>query len=159
MTLRDQRQVEFADIFLNRRQQDLFGYTNDGGGILYLCPRFGKCRVAIRVFQKVPDAEILVAYPNVTIKAAWVEEFKEMQYVNANLHFTTHMSLKKHMDKEWDLIVLDEIHLLSDAQLSVVKKMKGTILALTGTMTEWTERELKRRLGLKVLARYPIETA
>jgi superfamily II DNA or RNA helicase len=159
MSLRDIRQKEFAQEFLDRKQSNLFGVSNEGGGILHLCPRFGKCRTAIHIFKTVEDAKILIAYPDIKIKQSWLDEFKKVGYVNKNITFTTHLSLKKHKAEPWDLIVLDEIHLLSDAQIGVVQDMGDTKLGLTGTLSHWTERELRKRLGLEVVARYPMELA
>lgn len=156
MTLRDTRQEEFAKVFMD----------TDQSGILYLCPRFGKCRVALKCFSGFQN--ILVAYPDKKIKESWVSEMnevethleKERSQNGPKVHFVTHRSMHKHLEGEWDLVVMDEIHLLSSAQLDVMSrfKEKTRILGLTGTLSDWTERNLKR-LGLPVLARYPIETA
>lgn len=155
--IRSKRQREFADVFLHREKLNLFGF--DGGGILYLCPRFGKCRVGIHVIKdEFHEEEILIAYPDNKIKKSWEDEFKIMDYY-PNVTYTTHKSLHKYTDNQWGLVILDECHLLSEAQLNAAKKIKGTILGLTGTMTTWTEKDLKRELNLKVLAEYPIEQA
>ena len=151
MTLRDKRQEEFANVFMDRS-------TQKGRGILYLCPRFGKCRTAIRIFEKLGKfPSILIAYPDKEIKQSWIEEMKEVGYNNPNITFTTHLSLKKHISGKFDIVVIDEIHLLSDAQINDSQPfMEGLVLGLTGTMSSWTERELSKRLEMNVLARYPI---
>jgi superfamily II DNA or RNA helicase len=153
MNIRDQRQAEFADLFLERPLKD--------GGILYLCPRFGKCRVAIKVFKALgKQPKILIAYPDTKIKNSWLEEFKLVKYSNPNITFTTHLSLHKYKSESYDLVVLDEIHLLSENQIEVVQSMSGnTFLGLTGTLAKWTERALGETLGLSVLARYSIDQA
>jgi len=62
LTLRDKRQAEFADIWLN----------NGKFGILNLCPRFGKINVSINILEKLDkDINILIAYPDLKIKNAW----------------------------------------------------------------------------------------
>lgn len=161
MSLRDQRQQEFASIFLNRRKQmTLFQeQTYSIGGILYLCPRFGKCRVGVHIFNGAHEPKILIAYPNTVIKDAWLKEFEIMGYVNPLVEFTTHRSLHKYIGQEYDLVVYDEIHLLSDNQIAAAKKIKGVRLGLTGSMTSWTQKKLKQRLGLSVLAEYSMEKA
>jgi hypothetical protein len=160
MTVREKRQREFADNFVNRPSTNANGWPQEVGGILYLCPRFGKCRVGVHVLNTLkPDAHVLIAYPNVTIKKSWEEEFEKMGYSNPNIKFTTHLSLHKWAKVDWDLIILDEIHLLSEAQLLAVSQLRGEILGLTGTMTSWTQRVLRNDLGLHVIAEYPIEKA
>lgn len=152
MTIRDIRQKEFADIFLQERRN----------GILYLCPRFGKCRVGINIFSSVIEPKILIAYPDVNIKKSWTDEFEEMSYINSDIEFTTHLSLKKFKDNNYDLIVIDEIHLLSKAQIEIVKYIKKRnirILGLTGTLSKQTKNALKKSLGLDVLATYTMEQA
>jgi superfamily II DNA or RNA helicase len=161
MSLRDHRQKEFAAVFLNRRKQTtLFQeQTYSIGGILYLCPRFGKCRVGIHIFNGAHEPKILIAYPNTVIKESWLKEFEIMGYDNSLVDFTTHRSLHKYIGQEYDLIVYDEIHLLSDKQIEAAKLIKGTRLGLTGSMTKWTQNKLKKRLGLSILAEYSMEKA
>lgn len=153
MSIRDIRQAEFADTFINHADS----------GILYLCPRFGKCSVAIQVMDDfIHTPHILVAYPDTKIKESWLAELDRLGYSNTeHITFTTHLSLHKYESNNYDLVVLDEIHLLSEKQLRAAKKLKqrNRILGLTGTMTKWTESTLKQELGLPVLARYPIDQA
>lgn len=151
MTLRDQRQKEFAELFLQENRD----------GILYLCPRFGKCRVGIRIFEEFRGSNILIAYPDKNIKESWDSEFKEMGYKD-KVQFTTHLSLKKYTESNIDLLVIDEIHLLSPNQINEVKKFKNKgvrILGLTGTLSEKTEISLRLSLKLPVLAKYSIQQA
>ena len=53
LTLRDKRQIEFADVWLN----------NGMFGILNLCPRFGKINVSINILEKL-DKNIKFALDN-----------------------------------------------------------------------------------------------
>lgn len=153
MTLRDQRQKEFAQMWLKEKH-----------GILNLCPRFGKIRTSINILQyfKPKLKNVLIAYPDNKIKESWQSDFKEMGYNDANVTYTTHLSLKKYAEKKFDLIIIDEIHLLSEAQIEVCKELfdnNKQILGLTGTLSSWTERTLKEELDLHVIAHYPIEKA
>ena len=151
LTLRDRRQQEFAQIFLDHGQF----------GILNLCPRFGKIFTSINILEKLDkDINILIAYPDLKIKASWEEDFKKKKYKNQNITYTTHLSLKKHTAGFYDLVILDEIHLLSEAQIEAVKELTCvSVLGLTGTLSSWTEKTLNSELQLSVLARYPIEQA
>ena len=153
MTLRDKRQAEFADVWWNHGKF----------GILNLCPRFGKIRTTINILKKMkPNCEILIAYPDNKIKQSWIEDFEEMNYENDNITYTTHLSIHKHTGTEFDIVVIDEIHLLSEAQIGAcvdLFSINDNILGLTGTLSKWTKRTLNEDLGLHVLAEYPIEKA
>lgn len=153
-TLRDKRQKEFADKWLN----------NGRFGILLLAPRFGKIKTTIEIFKKLNPSSILIAYPDLKIEKSWKDDFEKFEYSHPDVTFTTHLSMKKYMDNKYGMIVIDEIHLLSDAQLDVLETIINNnndenILGLTGTMTSYTEDEIFQRTGLDVIARYPIEQA
>ena len=104
MNIRDLRQKEFANKWLK----------SDRCGIIYACPRFGKIYTAINILEQLSvDGELLIAYPDVKTKKSWETDFEKRGYSNPNITYTTHLSLKKHKDKIFDLIIIDEIHLLS----------------------------------------------
>jgi len=151
LTLRDKRQQEFADIFLEHGEF----------GILNLCPRFGKIYTTINILEKMDDnINILIAYPDLKIKAAWEADFETRGYKNPNITYTTHLSIKKHTETHYDLVVLDEIHLLSEAQIEAVKELICvSVLGLTGTLSSGTEITLREELKLCVLAEYTIDQA
>jgi superfamily II DNA or RNA helicase len=152
MTLRDQRQKEFADVWLQKRW-----------GILNLCPRFGKIYTTINILEKMKsNISIIIAYPDVKIKDSWEQDFKARGYNNSNITYTTHLSMHKHVDTSFDLVIIDEIHLLSDAQLEACEEMfesNKQVLGLTGTLSTWTESEIWERLRLPVIATYSIKEA
>jgi len=152
MTLRDKRQKEFADIWLNSHRRS----------ILLLCPRFGKIYTSINILEKVKPKSVLIAYPDNKIKDSWQSDFEDRGYDDINVTYSTHLSLKKVADNKYDIIIIDEIHLLSEAQIEVCKELfinNPCILGLTGTLASDTERTLEEELDLHVIATYPIEKA
>lgn len=154
MTIRDKRQAEFAEEWLKKGRY----------GILNLCPRFGKIRTSINILKQYPNnAKVLIAYPDNKIKQSWLDDFEALGYNNPNVTFTTHLSLKKYTEKVFDLVIIDEVHLLSDAQISVLEDMfevgQSEVLGLTGTLSRNTKWELSDRLALEVICEYPIEKA
>lgn len=152
MTIRDIRQREFADVWLK----------NGKHGILLLAPRFGKCRTSIYALEKINPKSVLIAYPDNKIRDAWQSDFEDRGYDDSHVTYTTHLSLKKYADKKFDVVIIDEIHLLSDAQIEVCKELfeiNEQILGLTGTLSSDTERTLEEELDLHVIATYPIEKA
>ncbi len=153
-TLRDQRQLEFAKAWKDKGEF----------GILHLCPRFGKIRTTINILKEFPeDACVLIAYPDKKIKQSWLDDFENLDYHNPNITFTTHLSLKKYEHSLFDLVVIDEIHLLSEMQMEACDKVfsKGNdkVLGLTGTLSKRTEDNLLNHLALRVVAEYPLEKA
>lgn len=152
MTLRDKRQLEFAQDWLKHRF-----------GILYLCPRFGKIFTTINILEELPEGiKILIAYPDKEIKKSWEDDFKKRGYKNPNITYTTFLSMHKYVDEIYDLVIFDEIHLLSDNQLIVARELlmfNREVLGLTGTLREESEEKLLHELGIRVLSYYPIEQA
>jgi len=154
MSIRDKRQKEFANVWLKHGKF----------GILNLCPRFGKIRTSINILEsfKPKLKSVLIAYPDNKIKDSWQSDFADRGYLDANVTYTTHLSLKKYSDKKFDLVIIDEIHLLSEAQIEVCKELfdnNKQILGLTGTLSRETEITLEEELDLHVIATYPIEKA
>lgn len=152
MTLRDQRQAEFADKWIKSGKF----------GILNLCPRFGKIRTTINIMKQLKPKEVLIAYPDNKIRDSWIADFEALNYDAEGVTYTTHLSLHKHKDIEYDLVVIDEIHLLSEAQIEACKDLlehNKQVLGLTGTLSSWTERTLVEELDLEVIAEYPIHQA
>lgn len=153
MTLRDQRQAEFAKAW-----KDTGEY-----GILYLCPRFGKIRTSINILKEFPkDASVLIAYPDNKIKQSWLDDFEALGYESDNVSFTTHLSLKKYVNKLFDIIIIDEIHLLSGAQIGVCEELftdNKKVVGLTGTLAKETKNVLSDYLAMRVVAEYPLEKA
>ena len=152
MTLRDKRQKEFAKEWIDKGKF----------GILNLCPRFGKIFTTINIMKKMKPRYVLIAYPDNKIKESWQKDFETRNYTDSLITYTTHLSLHKHQDEAFDLVVIDEIHLLSEAQIEATKVLlenNDVVLGLTGTLSKRTEETLADELDMKVVASYPIETA
>lgn len=138
-------------------------------GILHLCPRSGKIRTSIRVFCKIQRTigrrpKILISYPDKNIQKSWEDDFREVGYNNPLVEFSTHISLGKIVDNQYDIIVCDEIHLLSDNQKINFSKLiennpDAYVLGLSGTLSKQTEFELNRDLNLPVIIKYTLEEA
>lgn len=153
-SLRDLRQSEFATKWLKTKF-----------GILYLCPRFGKIRTTIKCLETFHKPKILVIYPIETIKTSWIQDLKKWNYEEAEVVYTTTASLWKLAENPelFDMIVADEIHMFSAANLQELKKLidfgNKVVLGLSGTISAATETEIYHLTGLPVVAYYPIEQA
>lgn len=165
MNFRDQLQDKWATEFIDK----------GGRGILHLCPRSGKTRTAIRIFCKVQRLKaaksagggkypkILICYPDKNIQQSWESDFKAVGYKNPNIDYVTHVSLGK-VDKEYDILVCDEIHLLSPLQTGNFRRImednpNSYILGLSGTLSKDTENYLTFTLGLKIISKYTLSEA
>jgi superfamily II DNA or RNA helicase len=147
-----------------KRQQELAQAWIDSGkhGIIYAAPRFGKIFTTINILKQLKPKTILIAYPDNKIKESWEDDFKKRKYSSSNVTYTTHLSLHKYVDNQYDIVIIDEIHLLSEAQIEATKDLiehNECVLGLTGTLSKWTEETLASELGLFVIAKYPIEQA
>lgn len=169
MNIRDQLQESWASEFLTYDQ-------GLGKGILHLCPRAGKIRTSVKIFEKVErlgnrgrsvnktwKPSILICYPDKNIQKSWEDDFKAIGYNNPNVSYVTHVSLGKIQD-QYDIIVCDEIHLLSPLQAGNFKRiMKNNadsyIIGLSGTMSKDTKINLKYMLNLNVVSEYSLEQA
>ena len=150
-SIRDLRQEEFAKVWLKSKH-----------GILLLAPRFGKCRTSILALEKLKPKSILIAYPDNKIKESWQADFHDSGFDDSIVTYTTHLSLKKYAELSFDVVIIDEVHLLSQAQIEVCKDLfdnNKQILGLTGTLASDTERTLEEELDLHVVATYSIEKA
>lgn len=175
---RNQIQANWAENYIqaNPIRSDINSRSNKNSinsgvsrGILHLCPRSGKTQTSIRIFCKIQREsgrvpKILICYPDKNIQKSWEDDFKKVGYNNQLVEFSTHISLGKVINKQYDIIVIDEIHLLSDNQkINLNKLIKNNpdshILGLSGTLSKQTEMELKRDLNLPVIVKYSLEEA
>lgn len=158
---RDNLQEKWAEEFMQ----------SPGKGILHLCPRAGKIRTSIRIFKKIEKLlgakpRILIAYPDKNIQQSWEDDFAAVGW-NANaVEYVTHISLSKVKKNDYDIIVCDEIHLLSANQKTQFNELIKTkhnqnsyVIGLSGTLSEKTELELRQELKLPVLIEYTLEEA
>ena len=156
MNFRDKLQDKWASEFID----------NGGRGILHLCPRSGKTRTAIRIFCKVHRIlgrrpKILICYPDKNIQQSWESDFKAVGYKNPDINYVTHVSLGK-INERYDIVVCDEIHLLSDNQIYNFSRIMwddSYILGLSGTLSKDTESNLRYKLGLRTLSQYTLSEA
>lgn len=159
MNLRDKLQEEWAEAYMN----------HSGEGILHICPRGGKIRTSIKILEKMKKnlgrkPKVLICYPDKNIQNSWEDDIAATKYKNDEVYYVTHISLGKVIDKDYDCIVVDEIHLLSAKQkinLKALRKAnkKAFVVGLSGTLSEKTEIELRTELNLPVIIDYPIEQA
>lgn len=161
MNLRDQLQEKWA--------AEIYSTNTKGLGIAHICPRGGKIRTSIRFFEMVKHQwrtkklKVLICYPDKNIQQSWENDFLATGYDTTDVSYTTHMSLKREKGSNYDVIICDEIHLLSAAQKLELKRLISEkpdyVIGLSGTMSEKTELELRQELKMPVVVEYSLAEA
>lgn len=148
MTKRDEIQKEASDLII--KDKDL---------ILFISIRLGKTRIAINAITD-KDKNILIIYPNHSVRKSWEDEFVKCGVDYSNVTFIVKNSIKKHENKDYDYIIIDEPQLLSKNQINSLKTIKfNKRVALSGTLKDSTIKKLKDELGLQVKYKYTISEA
>lgn len=150
MNIRDKRQQEFSNIFINSLQF----------GILHLIMRFGKIKTSINIMKELKVKKILILYPLNTIKKSWEDDFAKFKYKPKNVTYSNYSSVKKLVKEKYDLVITDEIHDTSEKQREYLKTLfiqNKKVLGLSGSISPKTEKELLEVLNLPILANYTLE--
>ncbi len=158
--IRNSLQEKWSNIFID----------NGRWGILNLSPRTGKTKVSIKIFEKFEEQTklvptILIAYPDKNIETSWKDDFKKFNYLYGdNIQFVTHKSLEKYCKYNYHIVVVDEVHLLSQRQKQALNDMAewnkdSWLIALSGSLSKKTEKELMEQCGLPVVVSYTIDQA
>ncbi len=134
---------------------------NNMWGIAYVAPRVGKIKITLNCLK--PKDKVIIIYPETNIKTSWVNDIKKWKFKSKNIKYSTSKSFKKIQDP-CDILVIDEIHTLSENQITDVvnyinKHKIQKVLGLSGTISEDTRITLENRLKLKIIVNYPIEQA
>lgn len=135
--------------------------NNGMWGIAYVAPRVGKIKITLNCLK--PKDKVIIVYPETNIKNSWVNDIKKWKFKSKNIKYSTSKSFKKIKDP-CDILVIDEIHTLSENQITDIVKYINThnikkVLGLSGTISEDTRINLESRLKLKIIVNYPIEQA
>ena len=97
--------------------------------LLALPTGMGKSRAALDVTfvtNSLIPPQVLIVYPKLNLKQNWIDEIKKWGYEEMlpNITFTTYASLDKHVDKQWDMILFDEGHHITERVLDIIGVMK-----------------------------------
>tara|TARA_R110000868_G_scaffold22009_1_gene90809 strand:+ start:3379 stop:4416 length:1038 start_codon:yes stop_codon:yes gene_type:complete len=102
------------------------------GGTLDVAVRAGKTFIGLSIASKFNN--VLVSYPNNSIKDSWISDAEKFGFSLKNITFTTHVSLNKLNLSAFSCIILDEIDQISEAQwLHIIKSAYPKLYGLTGT--------------------------
>lgn len=138
---------------------------NNCRGIVLSSVRSGKSRVLLRTVEryfKDKNPKVLVLYPNIDIKISWEKECEIIDYF-PDITYCTFASISKIVDEKWDIVILDEAHLLApDTQLVIAGDIalnnKHVIFA-SGTYNKDTLSDIKFYTKLNLIVNYPTSEA
>jgi len=107
--------------------------------LLALPTGLGKSKIALDVvFNRGPLLpKVLIVYPKVNLKKNWIEEIKKWGYEAhlSDISFTTYNSLHKFAGEDWDAVIFDEGHHITERVLDIIKCMKiHSALVLSATV-------------------------
>ena len=149
--LSDKRRLEVQNEGKNRIMNSGFN------GIALVAPRVGKTKMMLDSLEG-SSAEIFVSSPYDVIRKNWLAEHAKWGSTSA-IKSICHSSLKK-IPEGLPLLIVDEIHTLSPAQIRTIQQKKPQrIMGLTGFMSQYTQKGLRWNLGLNPIFEYGIEQA
>lgn len=134
-------------------------------GIVLSSVRSGKTRILLKTIEryfKDKNPKVLVLYPNIDIKLSWEKECEIIEYF-PDITYCTFASISKTIDKEWDIVILDEAHLLGEEnQLPLAGKLAENtnhIIFASGTYNKNTLSDIKFYTKLKLIVKYSTSEA
>tara|TARA_Y100000590_G_scaffold427568_1_gene537874 strand:- start:2126 stop:3229 length:1104 start_codon:yes stop_codon:yes gene_type:complete len=130
---------------------------NNFKGIVDVAPRVGKSKIAIDAIKlKGNKKKVLIIAPFNPILETWQSEFSKW-----GLKFYGDLINQRSLDKvtlsEYDLIIADEIHTLSEYQRFLLKDKK--VLGFSGSISNKTKKILSEELTIKPIFSYKVEDA
>lgn len=151
MDVREKIQKELANKYVLGNRQTCFDVS----------VRVGKTRIGCYIIQKLQAQNVLILYPNETIKQAWEQEFEKTGIKPNNVTFSTYLSIRKHV-KKYDLVIADEIQKASIDKLQVINELleiNDNFLGLSGTYSSETKNDLWQFCNLEISETYSSEQA
>ena len=144
INIRDKLQAEAVYKYFNK-------------GIYFLAPRFGKVKTTFLLCEKNNWTNIKIYAPRKDIFDGWIKD-KEKFNFKGELSFCTFTSLKKELQDNSCLIVIDEIQEASNLQLIEINRLikNKNSVSLSGTMTNKTLDNIFYKTGMSVCHKYTI---
>jgi len=130
---------------------------------IHVSMRLGKTKALINYLKTLDkNIKVLISYPDNKIKESWEQEMIKWKYINNNIEFCNFSSLKKHINENYNIIIIDECQFLSDFELEQVNllcdKCNKMILP-SGTISQKTYEKLLLYIGMKIVYEYTVESA
>ena len=141
---------------------------NNYNSILAMCTGSGKSRCGILASKFVvkdnKEANILLIVPTETLRDVnWKDEFEQWDSIdiyNNNVRRSCYVSINKIENEEFDLVIMDECHRITENSYEFfIKNKVHKIIGLTATPPEDDIKKdiLYKNLNLKISFNYPLE--
>lgn len=136
------------------QHEALSALLENKGGIVILPPRFGKSKIAIDFAKQVGAQRVLLIVHGAQQKNAWQEEFKKWNF-KGQVGITTYQYIATRLEVQnkvhVDLIILDEVHHISQKTVNILKKLSyNYLIGLTATYPDdMSKRGLLSQLNLR----------
>ena len=118
--------------------------------MLHLPTGFGKSKVAIDIAKRhfgngLREYNMLIVVPKLVLIDNWKEELRKWELpMTINVTFTTYISYPKHVEKYWDMIILDEAHHYTENCEEATESMEfNRVLAMSATIPREPRWRLK----------------
>jgi superfamily II DNA or RNA helicase len=135
--------------------------------LLRLPTSFGKSKIALDIIRKHSEGKliynVLIVIPRLVLIDNWKDEIKKWNTPeNIKFDFTTYVSLHKHAEPAWDMIIFDETHHFTENCLEVMDSYKyERVICMSATIPKeqrWRLKEAFRGIQeYSVTARMAIE--
>ena len=125
-------------------EESLTFLKNKSRGLLDVTMRVGKTFIISDIINQMgfSNSKILICYPDNKILDSWKSTFNTKNLTLTDVTYSNFSSIKKYVNVDYDLLILDEIHELSENEIKHSIKISNNskcTIGLTGTLTEKLE--------------------
>lgn len=134
-----QKQTQIQEEIINKTVEF---FSDNEKGYLDLAMRAGKTRITIECLKQLfkREPQVLILYPDNKLKQTWLDEMSIWEYENPNITMYNFSSIKKANDQDYDIIICDEFHALSENETELLRDLSSTLwLFLSGTVSQETK--------------------
>ena len=106
----------------------------------------GKTRIAIELLRKWDAKKIFILVPKVALKQSWLDEMAKWNFdlAGKTIDIQCYQSIHKYAETEWDAIVCDEGHHVSERCQEILETMNfNHFVALSATVPKEVRQRLK----------------
>jgi len=131
---------------------------NKYSGVFISSPRSGKTKAVLDSLSSIKHLKILVIVPRNSIIDSWKFECEKWGY-DGELKFIHRNYLHTLNLKEFDLIVKDECHKISDREVQLLKQAWKPMLFITGSLSKTKRDFILINFGLREKFNYSVNDA
>ena len=106
---------------------------NADNNLLLLPTGYGKSKLAINLLREKQCKKVLIVIPKLVLIDTWINELKKWGF-EGNIEFSTYVSIHKKGGMEYDAVIYDEAHHITDRvadSIPTIKSKYSTLLSAT----------------------------